>query len=103
MKAYDETSTSIQAAVGHKFEIRLGANDTTGYTWNKNEVYDQAYLELVESKYIATEPVRPGSPGTQVYVFKALKSGSTTIKMTNKRSWESTSSDKSITFNVNIK
>jgi inhibitor of cysteine peptidase len=103
VKLYNESSTSIEVASGGKFEIDLAANDTTGYTWNKNEVYDKAYLELVESKYKTAEPVRPGSPGTQVYIFKALKPGATTVKMTNKRSWESTSSDKTLTFNVNIK
>jgi predicted secreted protein len=103
VKQYTEASTSIDVASGGKFEIDLAANDTTGYTWNKNEVYDKAYLELLESKYKTAEPVRPGSPGTQIYVFKALKAGATTIKMTNKRSWESTASDKTLTFNVNIK
>jgi inhibitor of cysteine peptidase len=103
VKQYNETSTSIQAAVGEKFEIMLASNETTGYSWSKNEVYDKAYLELVSSNYIAQKTDRVGAGGTQQYIFKAVKSGSTTIKMTYKRSWESTSSDKSITFNVNIK
>jgi inhibitor of cysteine peptidase len=103
VKKYTESGTSIEVAAGDKFEIALTANDTTGYTWNKNEVYDKAYLELESTQYLTNEPVRPGSPGVQQYIFKALKAGSTTIKMTNKRSWESTSSDKTVTFNVNIK
>jgi inhibitor of cysteine peptidase len=103
VKQYTETSTSIDVAAGSKFEIDLAGNDTTGYTWNKNEVYDKAYLELVSSNYIAQKTDRVGAGGTQQFIFKALKSGATTIKMTNKRSWESTASDKTITFNVNIK
>ena len=101
--AYNESNTNILAAVGGKFEIKLAANDTTGYTWNKNEVYDNAFLELVESKYVTQNTGLAGAPGTQQYTFKALKSGSTSIKMTNKRSWETTASDKTITFNVTIK
>lgn len=81
----------------------LAANDTTGYTWDKNEVYDKGYLELLASNYITQKTDKVGAPGTQQYLFKAIKAGDTTIKMTNKRSWESTSSDKTITFNVNIK
>ena len=103
VKQYNETSTSIQAAVGEQFEISLAGNETTGYSWNKNEVYDKAYVELLSSKYIAPQTDRIGAGGTHQFLFKALKAGSTTIKMTYKRSWESTASDKTITFNVTIK
>lgn len=103
MKQYDESSTSIQVSTGDKFVIKLEGNATTGYTWDKNEVYDKSYLELLDSQYIAQQTDKVGAGGTQQYTFKALKAGSTTIKMTYKRSWESTASDKTITFNVIIK
>lgn len=103
IKQYNESKTSIQCSAGEQFEIMLASNPTTGYTWDKNEVYDKAYLELVKSNYIAPQTDRVGAGGTQQYIFKALKAGSTTIKMTYKRSWESTASDKTITFGVTIK
>ncbi len=103
IKQYDESKTSIQCSAGEQFEIMLTSNPTTGYTWDKNEVYDKAYLEMVKSNYIAPQTDRVGAGGTQQYIFKALKAGSTTIKMTYKRSWESTASDKTITFDVTIK
>lgn len=103
VKQYNETSTSIQAAVGQQFEISLASNPTTGYTWEKSEAYDKAYVELLSSKYIGPKEAIPGAGGTHQFLFKALKAGSTTIKLTYKRSWESTASDKTITYNVTIK
>lgn len=103
IKQYTEATTSIQAAAGEQFEIDLEGNPTTGYSWEKNEVYDKSMLELIQSKYSPSLPQKIGSGGAQQYIFKALKAGSTQVKMVYKRSWESTTSDKTLTFNVTIK
>jgi len=100
---YNETATDIKVKVGEQFEIDLAANVTTGYTWDGNEVYDKTMLELVKKEYITSGQQRPGAGGTQMYMFKALKAGDTQIKMTYKRSWETTDSDKTIIFKVSIK
>lgn len=103
IKQYTEATTSIQAAAGEQFEIDLESNPTTGYSWEKNELYDKGMLEMTQSKYSPSLPQKIGSGGVQQYIFKALKAGSTQIKMVYKRSWESTTSDKTLTFNVTIK
>jgi inhibitor of cysteine peptidase len=99
---YSETARDIQAKVGEGFTVRLEANETTGYTWRGNESFDRSYLELTGSSYHPDQPQRPGSGGEQVYHFKALKAGSTQIKLTYKRSWETTPSDKPVVFTVRI-
>jgi predicted secreted protein len=99
---YSETAREIQAKVGEGFTIRLEANETTGYTWRGNERFDRSYLELTGTLYQPDQPQRPGSGGEQIYHFKALKAGGTQIKLTYKRSWETTSSDKTVGFTVRI-
>jgi len=103
VKEFTDSSKPIQVTVGEQFEISLESNPTTGYTWEKNEVYDKAMIELVKSEYRASRPQMAGSGGGQLYVFKALKAGDTQIKMTYKRSWETTDYDKTVIFTVTIK
>jgi inhibitor of cysteine peptidase len=98
--ACSETIRTIQVKVGEGFTIRLEANETTGYTWRGNERFDRSYLELTGSPYQPAQPQRPGSGGEQLYHFKALKAGTTQIKLTYKRSWEATPSDKTVVFTV---
>jgi inhibitor of cysteine peptidase len=103
VKKHSNPSQTILASVGEQFEINLDANETTGYSWKGNEVYSKEYLQLVSSQYVPGSSDRVGAGGTQVYLFKALKAGSTQIALTYKRSWEKTESDKTLTFNVTIK
>jgi inhibitor of cysteine peptidase len=99
---YSESAREIQARVGEGFTLRLEANETTGYSWRGNESFDRAYLELTGSLYHPDQPQRPGSGGEQRYTFKALQAGTTRIKLIYKRSWEATSSDKTMVFSVRI-
>ena len=99
---YSEKGPDIQAKVGEVFTLRLEANETTGYTWRGNERFDRSYLELTDSLYQPTQSQRPGSGGEQHYHFMAVKAGITEIRLTYKRSWETTPSDKTVVFIVRI-
>jgi inhibitor of cysteine peptidase len=103
IKQYSNPAQRIMVAPGDQFEISLDANETTGYSWKGNEVYDKEMLQLVKSQYVTGQTDRVGAGGKQVYLFKALKSGNTQITLTYKRSWEKTEYDKTVSFNVSIK
>ena len=99
---YSETARDIRVKVGEVFTIRLESNETTGYSWRGNEGFDRSCFELTGSPYQPAQPQRPGSGGEQLYHFKALKAGTTEIRLTYKRSWEATPSDKTVVFSVRI-
>ncbi len=99
---YSEKTPDIQASVGEGFTLSLESNETTGYTWRGNERFDRFYLELTGSPYQPARLQRPGSGGEQHYHFKAVKAGITEIRLTYKRPWESTPSDKTVVFTVRI-
>ena len=99
---YSETTRDIQVKVGGVFTIRLKANETTGYTWRGNEIFDRSYLELTGSPYHPDQTQRTGSGGEQIYTFNALQTGATRIKLIYKRSWEDTPSDQTMLFFVRI-
>ena len=52
---------------------------STGYQWQLAEPLDETMLELVNTEYIPYRTQRLGADGKQLFTFKALKAGETTI------------------------
>jgi predicted secreted protein len=69
-----------QAVAGGQFTINLDASPATGYQWEL-DYYDPDFVSLVSSEYQPYSVPQMGSTGSQQYVFKALKVGDTTIKL----------------------
>jgi len=63
---------------GDSFTITLRANMSTGYQW-KMATLDETMLQLVNSEYIPYKTRRLGADGKQMWTFKALKAGETSI------------------------
>jgi len=102
IETYTDADKTINANVNEEFVIALDSNPTTGYNWE--ESYDEAMLKLVESKYEMgkqAEEGMVGAGGTQYFRFQALKTGTTEITLTYKRSWETESADQKV-FTVDI-
>ena len=69
--------THITARLGQNFTIRLSSNPSTGYRWQAQ--YNTSRVALKNEMYVPTQPVTPGSGGTEVCTFQGLKVGTTTI------------------------
>ena len=87
------TGKEVQIAAGDSLTVTLDSNPTTGFEWELVEISDQTVLELVESKYepgekAKQEPPVPGAGGQEIWSFKALKKGETTLSMGYSRPWE---------------
>jgi len=70
--------------------LELESNSSTGYSWS---VDDNDYVELVADTYYQSDaakadPMIAGAAGKQVFVFKAVKAGTTEIKLNYTRSFE---------------
>ena len=77
-------SNDIIVAVGDEFSITLCSNPSTGFRWlEQAEILDQEVVEQINHALIMPPekkmPPPPGTPGTEVWTFKALKKGSSTI------------------------
>lgn len=81
----------MNAAVGDELTVALGCNPTTGFSWSKYaEIGDETIVQQTSQMYFDTStetPPIPGSPGEEVWTFKALKAGTTTIFMEYSRPW----------------
>lgn len=78
---------SMKVKKGEKFKISLEANLTTGYYWGIS--FDCGCIEFVGLEYVQNDPNLAGSPGQQVFEFKALEeTEGTELIFPYERSWE---------------
>lgn len=78
----------ITVKVGEEFEVTLDSNPTTGYGWRIAAPPDKVILVLVGAEYRPDGKGMAGSGGKEIYTFKALAPGETTITFTYVRPWE---------------
>ena len=69
----------ISVRTGETFDLVVPSNSSTGYRWNIVPEVDENLVEFISQDYIAEEPVMPGSGGVDVWTFRALNAGDTTI------------------------
>jgi len=87
-------SKEVKVAVDGSLTVTLCSNPTTGFQWSETaQISDQTVLQQLGHKYVAPEakgdrPPAPGTPGKEVWTFKALKKGESTISMEYSRPWE---------------
>jgi inhibitor of cysteine peptidase len=80
----------IEVAAGDLLVITLESNPTTGFGWQLSGI-DEDLLALIESRYEPGENAEQGmvgAGGNEVWTFKALTTGVTTISMEYSRPWE---------------
>jgi inhibitor of cysteine peptidase len=88
---YTDPSTTINVNVGENFAISMDSNATTGYEWQLAAELDESVVEQVgDPQYIMEEGAeeRVGAGGTEVWTFKGVGAGDTTISFEYVRPWE---------------
>jgi len=87
--------------VGQTFILFLNSNPSTGYQWNKDS-WDEEVVSLTSRNFEAGgNKALVGQEGKEGFVFKALKTGSTEIKLNYARPWESVQPEE--TYNLKVK
>ena len=85
-------SQEVEVAVDGSLTVTLCSNPTTGFQWAESaQISDQTILQQTDHKWVVPEPEPPPPPGTpsqQVWTFKALKEGESTISVDYSRPWE---------------
>jgi inhibitor of cysteine peptidase len=78
----------IEIAAGGSLAVTLDSNATTGYSWELKGIGNPAILEKTDNKYEAPTSGLIGAGGKEVWTFKALKAGTTTLSMEYSQPWE---------------
>jgi inhibitor of cysteine peptidase len=84
-------SQEVEVAVDGPLMVTLCSNPTTGFQWESSQISDQTVLEQVDHTFVSPEsepPPPPGTPGQEVWTFKAIKEGESTISIAYSRPWE---------------
>jgi inhibitor of cysteine peptidase len=84
-------SREVEVPAGDSLKVTLCANPTTGFEWEEAVISDATVLEQVSREFVGPDsepPPPPGTPGQEVWTFKALKGGVNTISVDYSRPWE---------------
>ena len=103
VKTYTDAGQKISVGVGQEFVLALGANPTTGYSWQVH--HNESVLTLVEQKYEPGNQAQQGlvgAGGVEFFRFKALQKGETSITLSYQRPWEGQAIEQKV-FAIDIK
>jgi len=85
-------NSTLEVQAGETFEVKLCSNPSTGFQWSEeSDISDISVLKQENHEFVSPEsdpPPAPGTPGQQIWTFKALKKGSSTIYLEYSRPWE---------------
>ncbi len=100
------TSKEVQVTVDSSLTLSMYSNPTEGRQWSEAQISDQTVLREVDHKYEPPpkpigDPI-PGAPGQEVWSFKALKKGTSTISMVYTHPWEGGEKEPMLTFALTV-
>lgn len=84
----------VEVGVRDTLTVSLCSNPSTGFAWSESaQISDLTIVQQTDHKYVAptaTSGTTPatGTPGQEVWTFKALKQGTSTIYVEYSRPWE---------------
>ena len=80
----------VEVPINGFLTVILCSNPTTGFRWSESaQISDQAVLEQIDHVFVPPEAENiVGGAGKEVWTFKALKEGNSTISMEYSRPWE---------------
>ncbi len=83
-------SREIEVNAGDSFRVTLCSNPTTGFQWTETaNITDGTVAEQVKHKFTSSGNKQlAGAAGQEIWTFKALKTGTTTISMEYSRPWQ---------------
>ena len=83
------TSETIDVKVDHEFRIRLQSIGTAGYVWKIESLPDAIQLLGSENEKPGGD-TKPGDSTTQIFRFRALRTGKHVFMFALARPWEIT-------------
>ncbi len=80
--AFTDPAVPIRVHAGQAFALRLESNASTGYSWRLARPPDEAIVQSTGRRYLQPVSGRPpGTPGAELWTFRAAGSGRTAIEL----------------------
>jgi inhibitor of cysteine peptidase len=86
----DESSSGqqVEIASGGTLTVTLESNQTTGFQWELKSIGDTSVLQSQGGTYNAPDSDMVGAGGEEVWTFKAVKVGTSSISMEYSQPWD---------------
>ena len=91
----------VEINIGKSFDIQLDANWSTGYHWSWTNSESITIVDTTEVKFISDDPNLDGSPGKEMWTFKAKSVGTDTLVFAYQRNKNDVEKTKKIKVVVN--
>lgn len=85
---YADNGQEIEVNLETKIIIELPSNQSTGYGWEFANPDDNFIYQDGESVYIITEGPGMGAGGIERFIFRASRTGNSSIRLVYRRPWE---------------
>lgn len=79
----------VEVGAGGTLTVTLCSNPTTGFEWESAIISEQTVLQEIDHRFVPPEAEGVvGAAGKEVWTFKALKKGTSTVSVEYSRPWE---------------
>jgi inhibitor of cysteine peptidase len=82
----------VAVPVNGSLRVTLCSNPTTGFRWESARIDDPTMLKETSHKFVPPQeskmPPAPGTAGREVWTFRALRQGKSTISVDYSQPWE---------------
>lgn len=92
----------LTVPAGETFDLVVPSNPSTGYHWNILPELDTNLVEFVEQNYFAEQPATVGSGGVDVWTFRAVSAGDTTVVLGYYPPGNETDPEEVVTFSIHV-
>ena len=92
----------ITVKAGETFDLVLPSNPSTGYHWEIIPELDEMIVQFASRDFVAELPVMPGSGGMDVWTFRAVNAGDTTIVLGYYPPGNDTDPEENVTFSIHV-
>lgn len=86
-----DNGSQVSLGLGQELVVRLGANPSTGYRWQVDEVDESILKQVGMAQYTPADPGSsplPGQAGQETMRFEAASAGQTRLVLAYRRPWE---------------
>ena len=110
-----QTSISVDASyTGEQFELAIEGSfltvtlpsnpASTGFEWELTDITDETVIELTGYQFVPPEETGlVGAPGEEIWTFRAINEGESTVSMEYRRPWENgTKAAETLTLTVSV-
>lgn len=98
-----DAGKTLAVNVGDQITIVLESNESTGFVWSQADGTNAKIVEKVSNQYYASTSNTVGAPGEDTWIFQAMKTGQTKIKLNLGKPWETDVVPlKSLTYTIKV-